>query len=473
MESAVAATGLSRRSIGAKADGRGRQAGWPLRSLDFSVLQQCLHCGLCLPVCPTYAETGLERHGPRGRIALLRAVALDELPMSATIAREMEYCLGCLACTSACPAGVHYAEIFEAARAETLRTGVLDTRFRRVLRAITLRGIFLRPRALRALGIAMRVYQRSGLEGLLRRSGAFRLLSPRWRRLEAMAPRMSPRFSHRLIAPRETPPAEPPRKRVALLTGCVQDLIYAEVNRDTADVLLAHGCEVVTPPVQPCCGSMHAHNGDLDSARTLARRTIDLLPPDGFDAIISNAGGCGSHLRHYDRLLADDPAYADRARAFAAKMRDIHEWLVEIGLRAPPAAPDAPPLRVAYHESCHLRHGQGIARAPRQVLAAIPGVTLVDLPEAEWCCGSAGVYSLTQPETADRLLERKVANVLATGADVVALGNPGCQLQIETGLSRAGATRVRVAHTVTLFAEALRRANGATARGEEPSGSRS
>ncbi|MBM4156651.1 MAG: (Fe-S)-binding protein [Lentisphaerae bacterium] len=429
-----------------------------LRSLDFSVLQQCLHCGLCLPVCPTYAETGLERHGPRGRIALLRAVALDELPMSATIAREMEYCLGCLACTSACPAGVRYAEIFEAARAETLRTGVLDTRFRRFLRAITLRGLFLRPRALRALGVAMRLYQRSGLETALRRSGAFRLLSPRWRRLETMAPRVSPRFSHRLIAPREAPAAEPPRRRVALLTGCVQDLIYAEVNRDTADVLLAHGCEVVTPPVQPCCGSMHAHNGDLEAARTLARRMIDLIPPGSFDAVISNAGGCGSHLRHYDRLLADDPAYADRARAFAAKVRDVHEWLVGTGLRAPPAGADAPPLRVAYHESCHLRHGQGVARAPRQVLAAIPGVTLVDLPEAEWCCGSAGVYSLTQPETADRLLDRKVANVLAAGADVVALGNPGCQLQIETGLRRAGATRIRVAHTVTLFAEALRRA---------------
>jgi glycolate oxidase iron-sulfur subunit len=175
------------------------------------------------------------------------------------------------------------------------------------------------------------------------------------------------------------------------------------------------------------------------------------------DAVISNAGGCGSHLRHYDRLLADDPAYADRARAFAARVRDVHEWLVEVGLRAPAAAPDTPPLRVAYHESCHLRHGQGVARAPRQVLAAIPGVTLVDLAEADWCCGSAGVYSLTQPETADRLLDRKVANVLATGADVVALGNPGCQLQIEIGLRRAGATRVRVVHTVTLFAEALRR----------------
>jgi len=441
-----------------------------LCKLDFSILQQCLHCGLCLPACPTYAETGLERHGPRGRIALLRAVALDELPMSAAIAREMEYCLGCLACPSACPAGVLYAEIFEAARAETLRTGVLDTRFRRRLLAITLRGLFLRPRALRALGVAMRLYQRCGFEGLLRRTNAFRLLSPRWRRLEAMAPRVSPRFSNRLIAPREAPAAEPARRRVALLTGCVQDLIYAEVNRDTADVLLAHGCEVVTPPVQPCCGSMHAHNGDLEAARTLARRMIDLIPPGSVDAVISNAGGCGSHLRHYDRLLANDPAYADRARAFAAKVRDVHEWLVETGLRPPPAAADTPPLRVAYHESCHLRHGQGVARAPRQVLAAIPGVTLVDLPEADWCCGSAGVYSLTQPETADRLLDRKVANVLATGADVVALGNPGCQLQIETGLRRAGATRIRVAHTVTLFAEALRRT---TARAARPSESRS
>lgn len=430
-----------------------------LGTLGFPVLQQCLHCGLCLPSCPTYAETGLERHGPRGRIALLRAVALGELPMSPAIAREMEYCLGCLACTSACPAGVRYAEIFEAARAEADRLGVLATPFRRALRALTLRGLFLRPRLLRAFGTGMRWYQRGGIEALVRRSGVLRLLPARWRRLEAMSPRISRRFSHRLIAPREAPAAAPaaPRRRVALLTGCVQDLIYAEINRDTADVLLAHGCEVVTPPVQPCCGSMHAHNGDLEAARRLARRMIDLLPPGEFDAIISNAGGCGSHLKHYDRLLAGDPAYAERARAFAGRVRDIHEWLVAIGLRLPPADAPAPALRVAYHESCHLRHGQGIAREPRQILASLPGVTLVDLPESDWCCGSAGVYSLTQPETADRLLERKIRHVLACGADVVALGNPGCQLQIEVGLRRAGVTGVRVVHTVTLLAEALRR----------------
>jgi glycolate oxidase iron-sulfur subunit len=243
---------------------------------------------------------------------------------------------------------------------------------------------------------------------------------------------------------------------VALLTGCIQDLVFPDVNRDTADVLLANGCAVDTPALQPCCGSLHAHNGDLDRAATLARRMIDLFPPDRYDAIISNAGGCGSHLRRYGHLLADDVDYRERAELWDRKLRDVQEWLGEIGCRAPLQSPFANPATVTYHESCHLLHGQRISREPRALLRLLPGTTLVELPESGWCCGSAGVYAITQPEQADQLLGRKTANIVGTGAAWVATANPGCHLQIARGLAAAGAP-VDVAHPVSLLARAYRR----------------
>ena len=238
--------------------------------------------------------------------------------------------------------------------------------------------------------------------------------------------------------------------------------MYPDVNRDTADVLLANGCTVLTPPAQPCCGSLHAHNGDLAAARAQARRLIDLLPPDRFDAIISNAGGCGSHLRRYGPLLEDDPQYRDRARVWDAKVRDVHEWLGQIGCRPPRTAPYETPVTVTYHDSCHLAHGQKVVREPRALLRLIPGVSVVELKESSWCCGSAGIYALSQPQQADLLLRRKVSHVLETGASVVATGNPGCQLQIARGLRDSG-SEARVVHPISLMAAAYRREAGAAA----------
>jgi glycolate oxidase iron-sulfur subunit len=258
-----------------------------------------------------------------------------------------------------------------------------------------------------------------------------------------------------LIAPIETP-AGTRRGRVALLTGCIQDLVFPDINRDTADAALANGYEVETPRAQPCCGSLHAHNGELEMARTLARRMIDRIPPDRYDAIVSNAGGCGSHLRHYGSLLEDDPAYAERAKAWDGKLRDVQEWLVEAGCRPPSASPFDEPTAITYHESCHLVHGQKVTKQPRALLKMLPGVTLTELPESAWCCGSAGIYALTQPEQADALLQRKVANLQTTGATIVATANPGCHLQIARGLSDAGAA-IRVVHPVSLLAQAYRR----------------
>jgi glycolate oxidase iron-sulfur subunit len=423
--------------------------------MDYAVLQQCMHCGMCLPSCPTYDTTKRERNSPRGRIALMRAVADGDLEVTHELAEEMSYCLGCLACQTACPAGVDYAELFETARSDIEIQGAHPGVERKFWRAVTLGFLFVHPRALRAAGWLLRVYQRSGLEAMARRSGFTRLLPRGLRRLEPQTPRMAPAFSNALIAAREEP-GPPARYRVALLTGCIQDLAFPDVNRDTADVLLANGCAVHTPPVQPCCGSLHAHNGDTGRARQLARQMIELMPPDRYDAIITNAGGCGSHLRRYGPLLEDDPRYRDRARTWDAKVRDIHDWLSSIGCRAPAAGPFADPTTVTYHESCHLVHGQKISKQPRALLRLLPGVSLVELPESSWCCGSAGIYAITQPEQADALLRRKTDHVLSTGAAWVATANPGCHLQIARGLDAAGAG-VQIAHPVSLLARSYRR----------------
>lgn len=423
-----------------------------LKGLDYSVVQQCMHCGLCLPACPTYDATKIERHSPRGRIALMRAVADDRMPMTKTFAEEMYYCLGCLACMTACPAGVNYAELFEHARAEAESSGVLNSPKRGLIRSFAIRWLFMDPNRLQLAGRLLRLYQELGLQTLMRRSGVLKLLPSRLRELEASTPDIQANFSADIIAP-VTPAMGPRRYRVVMLVGCAQDLIFSDVNRDTVEVLVRNGCEVVTPPEQLCCGSLHAHNGEWELAQQLARKQIRQFPPEQFDAIISNAGGCGSHLKHYRKLLADDPAYRDRAELWDRKVKDIHEWLVEIGIQAPPNG--APVGVVTYHESCHLTHGQKITSQPRQLLQMIPGLKLVELPESSWCCGSAGIYNLIQPEMAGQLLERKLKHIRSTGASIVATGNPGCLLQLING-ARQERLKLRVVHPVTLLAEAYR-----------------
>jgi glycolate oxidase iron-sulfur subunit len=424
-----------------------------LKDLDYSVVQQCMHCGLCLPTCPTYDATKLERNSPRGRISLMRAIADERLEPTKEFADEMYFCLGCLACMTACPAGVNYAELFEHARAEAEASGVLKSPKRSAIRSFTVGWLFMDLSRLQLLGRAMRLWQDTGLQGFVRRSGVLNLLPKRLRELEAMTPEVEAEFSADLIAPL-TPAYAERRFRVAMLTGCAQDLTFASVNRDTVEVLVRNGCEVVTPPAQNCCGSLHAHNGEWTLAQQLARRNIDQFPPHQFDAIITNAGGCGSHLKHYAKLLADDSAYLARAHEWDRKVKDIHEWLGEIGIAPTPKS--QPQQVVTYHESCHLCHGQKITAQPRQLLKAIPNLKLVELAESNWCCGSAGIYNLTQPEMAGQLLERKMNHVIASRATTVATGNPGCLLQLITGCKQRG-VELRVVHPITLLAEAYRR----------------
>jgi len=423
-----------------------------LKDLDYSVVQQCMHCGLCLPTCPTYDATKLERNSPRGRIALMRAIADGRLEPTKAFADEMYFCLGCLACMTACPAGVNYAELFEHSRAEAEQSGTLNSTKRNFIRAFTLRWLFMDLSRLQLAGRALRLYQQLGLQTLVRRSGILKLLPKRLRELEAMTPTVQDRFSSELISP-VTPAVRAGKYRVAVLSGCAQDLLFSDVNRDTVEVLARNGCAVVTPPEQACCGSLHAHNGEWELAQQLARKNMDQFPPEQFDAIITNAGGCGSHLKHYAKLLAGDLACEERAHEWDQKVKDIHEWLVQIGIQPP--SKDQPAQTVTYHESCHLCHGQKITSQPRQLLKAIPNLKLVELPESNWCCGSAGIYNLIQPEMAGELLDRKIMHIKSTNAEVVATGNPGCLLQIINGAELAG-LKLRVVHPVTLLAEAYR-----------------
>ena len=392
----------------------------------------------------------------------MRAIADGQLESTKAFGEEMYFCLGCLACQTACPAGVNYAELFEHARAEAEQSGALQSPKRNLIRRLTLRWLFMDLRRLRFAARIMSVYQRLGLQSLIRRSGILKLLPKRLRELEGMAPEIKRHFSAELIAPL-TAAVGIKRFRVAMLTGCAQDPIFSNVNRDTVQVLAHYGCEVVTPANQFCCGSLHAHNGEWKLAQELARRNIEQFPPEQFDAIITNAGGCGSHLKHFAKLLADDPSYRDRAILWDKKVKDIHEWLVEIGLPAQtgksalrPAS--AEPTLVTYHDSCHLCHGQKITSQPRELLRRIPGIKLVELPESSWCCGSAGIYNLTQPEMAGELLQRKMKHIRSTGARVVATGNPGCLLQIINGAKRES-LELRIVHPITLLAESLRQSS--------------
>lgn len=423
-----------------------------LKDLDYSVVQQCMHCGMCLPTCPTYDATKLERNSPRGRIALMRSIADGDLEATKSFGDEMYYCLGCLACMTACPAGVNYSELFEHARAEVEQQKVLANSKRSFIRRCTLGWLFMDLRRLRFVGWWLRLYQRSGLQWLLRAFGLMKLLPKKIQSMEAMTPVIQANYSAAII--KETTPAVGERKyRVAMLVGCAQDLIFSDVNRDTVEVLTQNDCEVHAPHNQNCCGSLHAHNGEWEMAQQLARRNIDQFSPDNYDAIITNAGGCGNHLKHYATLLEGDAEYEKRAHAWDAKVKDIHEWLAEIGIKAPKS--NGRKTNVTYHESCHLCHGQKITKQPRELIRAIPGVTLTELPESNWCCGSAGVYNITQPEMADQLLRRKVEHIKTTQSKIVATGNPGCLLQVQHGCDREN-LNLRVAHPITLLAEAYR-----------------
>lgn len=404
-------------------------------------LSKCVHCGLCLQHCPTYVETGLETESPRGRLYLMRALAEGRVDATPNAIGHLDQCLQCRNCEAVCPSGVPYGRIMEGARAEVLRSEDAPLAWR--LRALFLREVIAKPSRLRLFASALRLYQGSGLRSLAE-------TVPGLRDRAALAPTIGARPFTRtgLIAA----PAGKPLRRVAFLTGCIMPLAYGRVHRATLRVLARNGCEVVAPPAQVCCGALHAHNGDRYTARRLARRNIDAFLAEEIDAIVVNSAGCGSAMKEYGGLLAGDRRYAKRAERFSHLVKDIHEFLLGIPLEPPAGRLD---IDVTYQDSCHLAHAQRLARTPRDIMALIPGLRLVEMDHADRCCGSAGVYSLTQPEMSLQLLDGKMGDILRTGARAVATANPGCMAQLEAGLHRHDIPG-RVVHVMELLDEAYR-----------------
>jgi len=397
-------------------------------------LRECVHCGLCLDACPTYLELGTEMDSPRGRIYLIKQVAEGGLSLDREVVRHLDLCLGCRACEPACPSGVRYGSIIEDARAYVERCAPRTWKER--VRRTAILGTFPHPRRLRRLMRLAQLARGLGLWPVVTRLvGAAALLPAPQRRTQ---PRLA--AFHAALG-RE-------RARVGLLTGCVADVLCGEVNAAAVRALTRAGVAVVVPTEQGCCGALHLHSGDPDGARRLARRNLAAFPPD-LDAVVVTAAGCGSAMKEYGALLADE-GVAERAAAFAGRVRDVLEVVAQFA-SPPPAHPR--PQRVTYHDACHLAHAQGVRATPRQLLAAIPGLELVELGESDVCCGSAGSYNLSEAEMARRLRERKIDHIAASGADCVAVANPGCALQIRAGLA-ARRLNVRVAHPIELLDEA-------------------
>ncbi len=470
----------------------------PLRrqTYTYDLLRQCIHCGFCLPTCPTYAVLGVEMDSPRGRIYQMQAVADGRMEVSPEFVDHIYCCLGCRACETACPSGVQFGKLIEAAREQVqlevaqmplfvqqakpnttlqqqpLATGdagyplheympappTLESPAERLLRRFFF-DLLLPSRLITTLVFAsLKLYQRSGLQKLVRLTGLLdavnALPTPFQGKLKAPEELMFNVSGELLPAPLpEVTPALGPRLyRVGFISGCIMDQVFRSINEATIRVLTANGCEVITPAQQQCCGALHVHAGEAERGRELARHNIDVFEPYHCDAIIINSAGCGSNLKEYGHLLRDDPHYAKRAQAFSAKVKDISEFLSAIDLNH---AMGEITRTVAYHDACHLVHGQKIKQQPRQLLQAIPGLNLVNLKEADWCCGSAGIYNITNQEMAHTLLQRKMDNIAATGASVIATGNPGCIMQIALGARERG-LEIDIVHPIQLIDEAYR-----------------
>ncbi len=457
----------------------------PLRrhSHTYDLIRQCIHCGFCLPTCPTYAVLGVEMDSPRGRIYQMHAVADGRLEISDDFVEHMYCCVGCRACETACPSGVQFGKLIEAAREQiqdttkavaaqqgpdrqatdeyTLMLGPTTQPTEASLAAKLLRGFFfdfmLPSRLILSLVFGgLKLYQRLGLQAIVHSTGLLDIINalptPFQGQIKApeelMDSAAGPVLPGRL--PAITPAIGPQRYRVGFISGCIMDQVFHEVNEATIRVLAANGCEVITPVQQNCCGALHVHAGEAESGRSLARHNIDVFEKYACDVIIINSAGCGSTLKEYDHLLRDDPEYASCAEAFSRKVKDIGEFLASIDLNPHMGTIER---TVAYHDACHLVHGQKIRQQPRKLLRSIPGIALVDLKESDWCCGSAGIYNLTNQEMAAQLLERKMNNVAATNASIIATGNPGCTMQIAMGVRQRGLD-MRVMHPVQLLDEA-------------------
>ncbi|GIM46360.1 glycolate oxidase iron-sulfur subunit [Collibacillus ludicampi] len=403
-----------------------------LETFDMEEILNCMHCGFCLPSCPTYRQTGRESYSPRGRIALMKGVAKEQLPIDAEFEKNMFACLGCRACETACPAGVPYGSLIETARVVVEQN---KKKYKKppLVRRMVFKHLFPHPQRIKALGTALWVAQASGLQKFANRTGMIHMLpKPMAEMQQAVKKIASP-----LERKKRKPVLNAEKEKlftVGLFTGCVMDVMFYETNQATARLLSKAGCEVVFVENQACCGALHAHSGELDGAIELAKRNIEAFEKANVDYIVNNAGGCGAALKDYHHWFHDDPEWKERAMAFVAKVRDANELLAEL----PPLTFKPLHARVTYQDSCHLAHGQGVRNQPRQLLRSIPGIEYIELENADSCCGSAGIYNLIQYEMSMQILDDKMEHVKKTKAQILVTSNPGCLLQMRQGIIREG-----------------------------------
>jgi glycolate oxidase iron-sulfur subunit len=406
-------------------------------------LARCVHCGFCLQACPTYVITRLETESPRGRIALARGLSQGTIEATPNVASHFDLCLQCRACETACPSGVPYGRIIEGARALVQSRPDRPKSWR--LRSTVLRQMFASRWRLKTAFSALRTYQRSPIAKWVRR-----LLPGRLRQMESMLPQLGDRFFEPPVVAAQ--PAGEVKATVALLSGCIMPMTHPQTHEATVRVLARNGCRVLVPASQGCCGALHVHNGDREAARHLARKNIDAFLSSGADYFVVNSAGCGSAMKEYDDLFEHDKAYAAKAARFVEGVRDVNELLVEIGFVAPTGRVEE---RVTYQDSCHLAHAQRIKDAPRQLLRSIPGVELTEMAMPDRCCGSAGIYNLTQTEMSRRVLDDKMRDVMSTDCDAICTANPGCMLQLDLGVRLNGGSQ-EVLHVVELLDRAYR-----------------
>jgi glycolate oxidase iron-sulfur subunit len=427
--------------------------------LDYDELTNCMRCGFCQPSCPTFKETGLEAASPRGRIALMKASVDGVMTPDDAFAAQIDLCLGCRACEPVCPADVKYGHLLEQAR-EAIEDVREHRLIPRTMRRLFFRGLFPHRSRLRFLGGLLRTYQATGLNRLARKLGIMRLFPETTRQMETILPEASASGVVERLG--EFVPAQGQAiATVGMFRGCIMDVLFAETNVNTVKLLTEAGFNVVIPKQQSCCGALHAHAGDGEQARELARNNIDVFRAAGVDYIASNAGGCGALLVDYDHLLREDEKYAADAEHFAGKVKDIGQLLMEKGRIPRFSQGDEPPMRVTYQDSCHLRNGMRAANAPRDLLDRVEGVDFVEMRGADTCCGSAGIYNLMQPRMSTQILDHKMEHTKETQAQVVLTSNPGCLLQMKLGIERAGSgERMQAEHIVDFLAARIRNSDG-------------
>lgn len=416
------------------------------------LIDACVHCGFCLTTCPSYRVIGKETDSPRGRIYLMDAINKGEAPLSPASVQHFDSCLGCLACTTSCPSGVQYDKLIAATRPQVQRNHPRSLP-ERALRTLIF-SLFPYPDRIRLLLTPLALYQRLGVSKLIQRTGLLKKVSPNLAAMESLLPSVDLQcFQDNL--PEIVPAQGTKRYRVGMVLGCVQRVFFSGVNEATARVLSANGCEIVIPKSQGCCAALPEHQGEEEQAAALARQMIDSFQGHNVDYIVINAAGCGHTLKEYGHILRHDQAYRAKAEAFSAKVRDIHEFLAEVGITAKLHPLQSDPLNLVYQDACHLIHGQKISVQPRQLLRQIPGITLKEPLDAALCCGSAGVYNMLQPQVAEELGAMKVKNLLKTGAVAIASANPGCSLQIQKHLAEQGKS-MPLYHPVTLLDRSIR-----------------